>query len=396
MGASQLRTFEALQSAEVQSTNESPNPSSPLTPETPVVIAGIATAVPAHIFGREEARIYLNKVFPLSESRTAMMLEVIDNAKIEQRFCVFPVDYLIEPRPLSQITSEYQEHAVALARRAAEECLERAGLSAADIDLLITVSCTGVILPSTGAHLVNQMGFRPDVRRLPITELGCAGGAAALGRAWDYLRGVEEGNVLVIAVELPSLTFQRSDLSPANLISAILFGDGAAAVALTRRASLEESSATGAPGSAVRPRIVDVRSHLFPNSLDALGFDLKETGFHIVLSKDMPQLVRGKIGELVDDLIAGHGLSREDLSAYILHPGGQKLLVHIEEELGLSRAQTQPSWDVLKKYGNQSSASVLFVLHEWITKMKMAPGEYGFLAAFGPGFSTDMVLLQWM
>jgi alkylresorcinol/alkylpyrone synthase len=360
------------------------------------MIAGIATAVPPHIFGREEARFYLNKVFPLSEARTSMMLEVIENAKIEQRYCVFPVDYLIEPRPLSKITSEYQEHAVALARRAAEECLERAGLAAVDIDLLITVSCTGVLLPSTGAHLVNQMGFRADVRRLPITELGCAGGAAALGRAWDYLLGVEEGNVLVIAVELPSLTFQRRDLSPANLISAILFGDGAAAVALTRRAGAEENSSSGAPGSAVRPRIVNVRSHLFPNSLDALGFDLKETGFHIVLSKDMPQLVRGEIGGLVDELIAGHGLSREDLSAYILHPGGQKLLVYIEEELGLSRTQTQPSWDVLKTYGNQSSASVLFVLHEWIMKAKMTPGEYGFLAAFGPGFSTDMALLQWM
>jgi alkylresorcinol/alkylpyrone synthase len=391
-----MPTFGALHSVEVQATTESPNHSSPLTSESHVMIAGIATAVPPHIFGREEARIYLNKVFPLSEARTAMMLEVIENAKIEQRYCVFPVDYLIEPRPLSKITSEYQEHAVTLARRAAEECLERAGLAAVDIDLLITVSCTGVLLPSTGAHLVNQMGFRPDVRRLPITELGCAGGAAALGRAWDYLRGVEEGNVLVIAVELPSLTFQRRDLSPANLISAILFGDGAAAVALTRRASSEESSNAEAPGSALRPRIVDVRSHLFPDSLDALGFDLKETGFHIVLSKDMPQLVRGEIGGLVEELIAGHGISREDLSAYILHPGGQKLLVYIEEELGLSRTQTQPSWDVLKKYGNQSSASVLFVLHEWIMKAKMAPGEYGFLAAFGPGFSTDMALLQWM
>jgi alkylresorcinol/alkylpyrone synthase len=391
-----MRSVAAFQSVEEHSTSENPASSNLQISESPVTIAGIATAVPHHIFGREEVRAYLNKVFPLSEARTAMMLEVIENAKIEQRYCVFPVDYLIEPRPLSQITREYQEHAVALARRAAEECLERAGLVPAEIDLIITVSCTGVLLPSTGAHLANQMGFRPDVRRLPITELGCAGGAAALGRAWDYLRGVQDGSVLVIAVELPSLTFQRRDLSPANLISAILFGDGAAAVAITRRSSPEESSTEVAPGSVLRPRIVDVRSHLFPNSLDALGFDLKETGFHIVLSKDMPQLVRGEIAGLVDELIAGHGLRRDDLSAYILHPGGQKLLVYIEEELGLRRTQTQPSWDVLKKYGNQSSASVLFVLNEWINKAQMSPGDYGFLAAFGPGFSTDMALLQWM
>jgi len=389
-----MRPVSVLQSVEDPSTVENPNHSSPWASEAPVAIAGIATAVPDHLFGRDETREYLNKVFPLSESRTGMMLEVIENAQIEQRYCVFPVDYLIEPRPLGQVTREYQEHAVVLARRAAAECLERAGLLPREIDLIITVSCTGVLLPSTGAHLANEMGFRPDVRRLPVTELGCAGGAAALGRAWDYLRGVREGNVLVIAVELPSLTFQRRDVTPANLISSILFGDGAAAVALTRRAH-SDSRLAGAPERAIRPRILGVRSHLFPNSLDALGFDLKETGFHIVLSKDMPQLVRENIRALVDELIEGHGINREDLSAYILHPGGAKLIVYIEEELGLCRSQTQYSWDVLRNYGNQSSASVLFVLHEWIMKARMTAGEYGFLAAFGPGFSTDMALLQW-
>jgi alkylresorcinol/alkylpyrone synthase len=391
-----MRSVAALQSVEIRSTDENEIVSSRLDSESPITIAGIATAVPPHILGREEVAIYLQKLFTLSEGRTAMMLDVIENTQIEQRRSVFPIDYLIEPRPLGQITLEYQEHAIALARRAAEECLERAGLAPMDIDLLITVSCTGVLLPSVGAHLVNQMGFRSDVRRMPITELGCAAGAAALGRAWDYLRGVKEGNVLVVAVELPTLTFQRRDLSTANLISAMLFGDGAAAVALTRRANHEEDSANGIGEPARSLRIVDVRSHIFPNSLDALGFDLKETGFHIVLSKDMPLLVREKIGGLVDELIAVHGLQREDVSAYILHPGGQKLLVYIEEELGLSRTQTQPSWDVLKKYGNQSSASVLFVLNEWFTRARMSPGDYGFLAAFGPGFSTDMALLQWI
>jgi alkylresorcinol/alkylpyrone synthase len=391
-----MRSAAALQSVEVRSTDENQSLSSPLISESPITIAGIATAVPPHVLGKEEVAFYLQKLFSLSEGRTAMMLNVIENTQIEERRSVFPIEYLVEPRPLSQITLEFQEHAVSLARRAAEECLEGAGLAPEDIDLLITVSCTGVLLPSVGAHLVNQMGFRPDVRRMPITELGCAAGAAALGRAWDYLRGVNDGNVLVVAVELPTLTFQRRDHSSANLISAMLFGDGAAAVALTRRANHEEYSADGIAEPARRLRIVDVRSHIFPNSLDALGFDLKETGFHIVLSKDMPLLVQEKIGGLVDELIAVHGLQREDVSAYVLHPGGQKLLVYIEEELGLSRTQTQPSWDVLKKYGNQSSASVLFVLNEWFTKARMSVGEYGFLAAFGPGFSTDMALLQWI
>lgn len=363
--------------------------------EAPITIAGIATAVPEHVFGRDEAKVYLNKVFTLSESRTNLMLDVISNLQIERRHCTYPVDYLIEPRPLGQITLEYKEHAIVLAKRAAVACLERAGLEPSDIDLLITVSCTGVLLPSTGAHLVNEMGFRSDVRRMPITELGCAGGAAALGRAWDYLRGVREGNVLLIAVELPSLTFQRRDVSIANMISAVLFGDGAAAVALTRRADPADAASAGGDGFS-RPQLVDVHSHLFPNSLTALGFDLKETGFHIVLSKDMPELIRGAIQRLLDELIGRYGLTSKDITAYILHPGGRKLLECIEEELGLSREQTQPSWDVLRSYGNQSSASVLFVLHEWITKAQMSPGDLGFLAAFGPGFSTDMALLRWV
>src|SRR5207302_3410965 len=142
--------------------------------------------------------------------------------------------------------------------------------------LVVTVSCTGVMIPSLDAHLINDLGFRSDVRRLPITELGCAAGAAALSRAWEFMRGFPEANVLVIAVELPTLTFQRGDLSQANLISCVLFGDGAAAALVT-----------GRPGQG--PHIVDAETYTFPQSLDAMGFDLRDTGFHIVLSKDVPQ-----------------------------------------------------------------------------------------------------------
>src|ERR1700689_3197423 len=166
-----------------------------------------------------------------------MMLEVIQNAKVDKRYFIFPPDYTIEPRSLEQTTKEYQEHSVKLGRQVAADCLKNAGIDAKDVDLIITTSCTGVIIPSLDAYLINDLGFRPDVRRLPITELGCAAGAAALGRAWDFLRGVETGNVLIVAVELPSLTFQRRDFSPANLVSSTLFGDGAAAAIVTRGAA---------------------------------------------------------------------------------------------------------------------------------------------------------------
>jgi alkylresorcinol/alkylpyrone synthase len=199
--------------------------------------------------------------------------------------------------------------------------------------------------------------------------------------ARDYVRAHPGATVLLVAVELPTLTFQRADLSQANLISAILFGDGAAAAVVT--------------GQARRgPCIVDSESFLFPDSLGAMGFDLRGSGLHIVLSKEVPQMIRERIGGLVDDFLERHSLTRADLQAYILHPGGQKLLSFMEQELGLCSRLTQPSWDVLRDFGNLSSASVLFVLHQWLNQ-GMQAGDRGLLAGFGPGFSAEMLLLQW-
>jgi alkylresorcinol/alkylpyrone synthase len=271
---------------------------------------------------------------------------------------------------------------VRLAGKVAQDCLEKAGLRAEDIDLIITVSCTGVMIPSVDAYLINALGFRNDVKRLPITELGCAGGAAALARAAEFVAAFPQQSVLVIAVEIPSLAFQRGNLSQANLISTALFGDGAAAAVV---------SGQGLQG----PRIVDSASFLFPDSLDAMGFELKDSGFHIVLSKEVPLLIRDRIRELACALMGRNGVSREEIRAFILHPGGQKLLQYMEKELGLTRRDTQYSWDVLREYGNLSSASVLFVLHEWLIQRAMAAGDYGVLAAFGPGFSAELSLLQW-
>jgi alkylresorcinol/alkylpyrone synthase len=345
-------------------------------------IAATSTALPEHVITHEESKKYLGRVFHIEPARIDAMMSIIDSSQIRQRYFVYPLEHIIEPRPLSEISREYEEHAVKLGRRVASECLERAGLRAADIDLFITVSCTGVIIPSLDAHLINEMRFRSDVRRLPITELGCAAGAASLSRAWEFARGFSGANVLVVAVELPSLTFQRSNLTQANLISSVLFGDGAAAAVVT---------GTGTSG----PEIVDTTTYLFPESLRAMGFDLKETGFHIVLSKDVPQMIREKIKGLVKTFLGRHNLCKEKMAAFVLHPGGQKLLQYIEEELALEPRHTAFSWDVLREYGNLSSASVLFVLHEWLTKRNLGAGAHGLMAAFGPGFSAELLLLQW-
>lgn len=345
-------------------------------------IAATATAVPPHTITRDDVKYYLGRVFDIPDRKVEAMMTVVDNAQVHKRHSIFPIEYTIERRPLTKTNEEYQEHAIALGRRAAEECLAKAGMVPSDVDLIITVSCTGYMVPSLDVHLLNLMGFRNNIRRLPITELGCVAGAIALSRARDFLCGAPGKTVLIVAVELPTLTFQRKDLSQGNLISAVLFGDGAAAALLTNQ-----------PTSG--PKVLDSESFTLPGSMDALGFDLRDTGFHIVLSKELPQLVRDKIKGLVENFLGRHNLTPQEMAAYLLHPGGQKLLVCIEEELGLQRHHTEFSWDVLRDYGNISSATILFILQEWLTKKQMKPGDYGLVAGFGPGFSSELLLLQW-
>ena len=345
-------------------------------------IAATATALPPYTITREDVKVYMGRVFDIPERRLEAMMSIVDNAQVHKRHAIFPLDYTIEPRPLSQTNNEYIEHAVKLGREAAEKCLERAGLKPDEIDMIITVSCTGFMIPSLDAHLINLMAFRSNVRRMPFTELGCAAGAMALGRAADFLKAEPGGNVLIIAVELPSLTFQRKDISQANLISSILFGDGAAAVVVSGK-------------KMQGPKILETETYTFPDSLGAMGFDLRDSGFHILLAKDVPEMIGGKISGLVQGFLDRNGRKREEIKGWILHPGGARLLGNIETELGLCKCDTQPSWDILGNVGNLSSATILFILQEWLEKRPLNAGEYAVAAAFGPGFSAEFLLLQW-
>jgi alkylresorcinol/alkylpyrone synthase len=345
-------------------------------------IAATATALPPHKMTRADMKYYLGRVFDIPERRLDAMMAIVENAQVNERHAIFPIDYTIEARPLSKTNEEYMEHAIKLGRETAEEVLRRAKMTPKDIDLIITVSCTGFMIPSLDAHLIELMGFRPDVRRMPFTELGCAAGAMAVARAADYLKAYPGGNVLVIAVELPSLTFQRKDISQANLISSILFGDGAAAVIITGKTI---------PG----PKILVSETYTFPDSLGAMGFDLRDSGFHILLDKGVPEMIGAKIKALVDGFLERQGLKQEDIKGWILHPGGARLLGNVEEALGLKKCDTMPSWDVLASVGNLSSATILFILQQWLEKRPLKSGEYAMMAAFGPGFSAEFILLQW-
>jgi alkylresorcinol/alkylpyrone synthase len=345
-------------------------------------IAATATALPPYRITRDDVKYYFGRVFEVPERRVEAMMAIVDNAQVHNRHSIFPIDYTIEPRALAKTNNEYIEHAVKLGREAAEKCLERAGMRPEDIDLIITVSCTGFMIPSLDAHLIKLMGFRSNVRRMPFTELGCAAGAMGLSRAADFIVSNPGSNVLIIAVELPSLTFQRKDITQANLISSILFGDGAAAVIVTGQEK---------PG----PQILGTETYTFPDSLGAMGFDLRDSGFHIILDKNVPEMIGAQIKELVQGFLERNGKKREEIKGWILHPGGARLLGTVEQELGLCKCDTQPSWDILGNVGNLSSATILFILQEWLEKRPLKAGEHAIAAAFGPGFSAEFLLLQW-
>ena len=346
-------------------------------------IAAVATALPEHTITREDVKFYMGRVFDIPERRLEAMMTIVDNAQVHKRHSIFPIEYTVEPRNLQETNNQYMEHAVKLGRQAAECCLQRAGLKPQDIDLIVTVSCTGFMIPSLDAHLINLMGFRSNVRRMPFTELGCAAGAMALGRAADYLKAHPGGNVLVISVELPSLTFQRKDISQANLISSILFGDGAAAVLVTSKPRHR------------RPQILVSETYTFPDSLNAMGFDLRDSGFHILLSKDVPELIGGRSLSWSMAFWRVTAKRAQTSKAGSCIQAARVCWAISNSELGLDKKDTQPSWDILGNVGNLSSATILFILQEWLDKRPLKPGDLAFAAAFGPGFSAEFLLLQW-
>lgn len=348
-------------------------------------ITAVATTAPDHLMTSQMVKEGLAQVFS-EHPRVRTALAMVDRTGVHNRHMVLSLPQMLEPRGLETNNDLYQLEAVRLGEHVAREVLERAQLAADAIDAVITVSCTGFMIPSLDAHLINLLGMRSDVCRLPITELGCAAGAVALSRAADFIAAGRAKHVMVVAVELPSLTFQHGDSSMANLVSAALFGDGAAACIV---------SSERKPGF---PRIVASRSHLFPETIDAMGFQLKDEGFHIVLAQEVSELITRHIRPLVDGFLADQGKTCAQLQSWVLHPGGRRIMEGMTQELALSPEQTQASWSILGEFGNLSSASVLFVLQRHLDTLRTAapqPGRLGLLAAFGPGFSAELQLLEW-
>ena len=347
-------------------------------------IASAASALPPHYY-RQALMLEAFKAYWGPRLENPRMLDRLwANACVDGRYLVRPLEAYLEIDTWGKANNIWIQEAEELGSTALCRALAKSGHEPGDVGALFFVSITGVASPSLDARLINRMRLPANIRRVPIFGWGCVGGAAGLALAADHVRAYPDQIAVLVSVELCSLTLQRDDLSIANQISTALFADGAGAVVIAG----DRVESTG-------PRIVDTRSSFYPDTQEVMGWDISEQGFRIVLSAAVPEVVRQRLGADADALLSAHGLSRGDIGCWVLHTGGPKVLEATQEALGIDKSAIQASWDVLRRTGNMSSASVLLVLEEIMTHRRPAPGTWGVLAAMGPGFCSELILMQW-
>jgi alkylresorcinol/alkylpyrone synthase len=347
-------------------------------------IAAVGAGFPPHFYGQEELLAAFRERWGARYFNLGRLEQLHRNVRVGGRHLALAMDEYPKLSGFGAANDAWIRVATEVGAAAVEDALARAGLAAADISALFFVTVTGVATPSIDARLVNRLALRPDVKRVPIFGLGCVAGAAGVARAADYVRAFPDEVAVLLSVELCSLTLQREDLSIPNLIASGLFGDGAAAAVVT-------GAARGGDG----PEVVATRSVFYPDSERVMGWDISETGFKIVLSPEVPQVVERYLRRDVDAFLAEHSLARPDIASWVCHPGGPKVLEAMENALELPADALELTWKSLAEVGNLSSTSVLLVLRDTLAERRPPPGSFGMLLALGPGFCSELVLLRW-
>ena len=347
-------------------------------------IISTATAFPPHYFLQDEVVQALKAQWQDGLENVAVLERLHSRTGVAGRYFSLP---LTEYPPLDtwgKTNDVWIDTAARLGEEAIDCVLTKAGVSRKQLGALFFVSVTGVASPSVDALLVNRMGLNPQIKRNPLFGLGCVAGAAGLSRAADYVRAYPDQVAVLLSVELCSLTWQRDDFTVANMISTGLFGDGAAAV-------LVAGHQVNLPGA----KILGSAASFYPDTEHVMGWKISEKGFQVMLSPDVPKVVKENLGRDVDQFLAQHGMTRDQVHSWIMHPGGPKVLEAVSDALHLDDGELKLSWETLQRVGNLSSASVLVVLDQVITQCRPSPGARSILAAMGPGFCSEMLLLEW-
>jgi alkylresorcinol/alkylpyrone synthase len=342
-------------------------------------IATLATAVPDRPIPQEWARQAAARVFGDASGRFARMAESFVNAGIDTRYTPVPLDWFDAPHDWADRNAVFVDAALDLLERAARACLDRAGVAADDIDAVVTVCSTGIATPSLETRLMARIPLRADAMRVPLFGLGCCGGALGLGRAATLARGLGSARVLLLVVELCSLTFRRGDVSKNNVIATALFGDGAAAALISTRP--EDRGRTLAAWG----------EHCWPDTINAIGWTVESDGLGVVFSRELPQMLRENLRPATLAFLDRHGLGLDAIDRIVCHPGGAKILDAVAEAFALPETALAIERDILRRFGNMSSATVLFVLEACMAADAL--GRRSLLLGIGPGLTAGFVVL---
>ncbi|MEG0851681.1 type III polyketide synthase [Flavobacterium plurextorum] len=308
--------------------------------------------------------------------------KIFEGAAVDKRYSIMDPESVFTATSFEDKNDIYSREVIILGEQVLQKALKKANWNPETLDYIITVSCTGIMIPSLDAYLVNKMKLRQDIVRLPVTEMGCAAGISGIIYAKNFLKANPGKRAAVIAVESPTATFQLDDFSMPNIVSAAIFGDGAACCLLS---SYEEDSG---------PEILDEEMYHFYDAEHMMGFKLTNNGLKMVLDIEVPETIASHFEDIIHPFLQKNNLKIENIDHMIFHPGGKKIINKVESlfsELGKNINSTK---EVLKQYGNMSSATVLYVLEQIMDENPQA-GEKGLMLSFGPGFSAQRVLLQW-
>lgn len=352
-----------------------------------MLIASVSGALPDHYYDQDALIAGFLQSWSEHHHNPDRLVRLHQAVQVGGRHLALPMERY---RSLSfgEANDAFIEVGTVIGARAVEDALAAVGLAPKDVDVIFTTTVTGIATPSLDARLVNRLGLRTDVKRVPMFGLGCVAGAAGTARLHDYLEGHPNQVGVLLSVELCSLTLQRGDFSIANLIASGLFGDGAAALVGVGEERATKLGLTG-------PRVRATKSRFYPDTERVMGWDVSDTGFQIVLDASVPDVVRTHIRADVDGFLGSFGLGLQDVATWVAHPGGPKVLTAFEECLELPPDALKRTWVSLNDVGNLSSASVLMVLRDTLEETTPPAGTHGMLMAMGPGFCSELVLLQW-